>query len=101
VFKSIQHKIITSHITQIIIIDDDFVEDITKLPSYIVIDAGFFIKFYESKSLNVPANLVLYFKYISSKYQSISVQNQIDWNYKYNSSYKPYAIEIEKYFLLL
>jgi hypothetical protein len=102
-FKSLQKRQNTvSHRMVDVVIDDDFEEELTRQPSYtVIIDAGFLIKLYQSKNLNVSANLILYFKYISSQYTTISIQDQIDWNSKYNSLYKPYAEEIEKYFILL
>jgi hypothetical protein len=86
------------------IIDDNFEELIEINPvkrahsEWILHSETIFV--YERRKLNVPSNLVLFFKFIAKDWYQ-SVEEQIKNNLFYNKNYLKYHNEVEKYLLLL
>jgi hypothetical protein len=89
------------------LVDDDFQELIETVEFSTINSSGEdfqlqnkFIYIYERRKLNVPANIVLYFKFLEKDWFQ-SVESQIKNNLKYNPLYTKYHNEVEKYLLLI
>lgn len=58
------------------------------------------IDVYERRKLNVPANLVLCLKWCHTNYGG-NIVDIINWNAKYNSKFRQYREDVEKYLALM
>ena len=58
------------------------------------------INVYSKRNLNVPANLILLFKFYSSRY-GWTIEDQIDWCKKYTLGFDKYEKDLEKYLTLI
>lgn len=69
--------------------------------SAIEISVAVITTYSKKKDVSIGANLMLAFQWYCKKYGRTTIEEIIGWNKKYNSLYKNYEEEVDKYLLLL
>jgi hypothetical protein len=91
------------------IVDDDWVGVVVAVGFGVAVGVGLgvavevgaaVIQEYSKRDLPIAPNLVRAFQWFSKKY-GISIEQVIAWNKQYNSKFKDYEQDIERYMVLL